>query len=303
MNLLDETKLLSKKYNILPSRQKGQNFLINEDILDIIIKASDLKKSDEVLEIGPGFGILTQELAKKAGRVLAVELDKKLAEFLRIQFKKSKDIKIIEKDILDLEISDLPILRPVIGEASEGRGSKSYKLIANLPYNITSAVLRKFLENEYKPELIVVMVQKEVAERICAKAGEMSLLSVSVQFYALPEIVEIVSKENFWPKPEIDSAILRLRPRNYAELRGTTRNFSEDFFQIVRIGFSSRRKQLQNNLANGLKIKNQKIKEILEELKMDPLIRPQDLSISDWIKLVEVLKSPNPLYQGGTKSA
>jgi 16S rRNA (adenine1518-N6/adenine1519-N6)-dimethyltransferase len=275
MNLLDETKLLSRKYNILPSRQKGQNFLINEEILDIIIKASDLKKEDEVLEIGPGFGILTEELAKKSGRVVAVELDKKLAEFLRIQFKKSKTIKIIEKDILDLEISDL--------------GFKNYKLIANLPYNITSAVLRKFLETDIKPKLIVVMVQKEVAERICAKAGEMSLLSVSVQFYADPEIVAVVPKENFWPEPEIDSAILRIKTRTHA---GGKRGFGEeDFFRIVRIGFSSRRKQLQNNLANGLKIKNQKIKEILEKLKMDPLIRPQDLSVSDWIKLVEALKS------------
>lgn len=278
MNLLEETKLLSQKHNILPSRQKGQNFLIDESVLAKIVEAADLKPKDKALEIGPGFGVLTRELVKRSNRVVAVELDKKLAFFLKRRFKDFKNLEIIEKDILDLKIED--------------EGFKKYKLIANLPYNITSIVLRKFLETEYKPELIVVMVQKEVAERICAKPGGMSLLSVSVQFYAEPEIVAIVPKESFWPEPEIDSAILRIVTRNYAELRGTMRNLSEkDFFQIVRIGFSSRRKQLHNNLANGLRLEGKIIKNILSNLNLDPLIRAQDLGVSDWLKLAKALKS------------
>ncbi|TSC96175.1 MAG: 16S rRNA (adenine1518-N6/adenine1519-N6)-dimethyltransferase [Parcubacteria group bacterium Athens1014_10] len=183
-----------------------------------------------------------------------------------------KDVEIIEGDILKLTYNQQLI-------------THNFKIVANIPYSITGNFLRKFLENKIKPEEMVLLVQKEVAERIAARPGKMSLLSVAVQFYSQPEIISLVSKKSFYPEPKVDSAIIRLKIKSQE-----SRIDEKVFFKIVKIGFSNRRKQLHNNLATGLKMNNEEIKEIFKKLNFNPKIRAQDLSVEDWIRLSEKLK-------------
>ncbi len=272
-NLLEQTKELCRLYNIKPARSKGQNFLISEEIYDEIITAADLKPDDVVLEVGPGLGFLTAKLSARVKRVIAVELDDKLAEVLktRLQAQGVKNMEVVNQDVLETPLA--PLLKG--GE---------FKIVANLPYNITSIFLRKFLsENENKPELVVLMLQKEVAERICAQAGEMSLLAVSVQFYARPEIVEIVKKENFWPEPEVDSAIVKITPHPNPLLAK-----ERELFRLVKFGFAAKRKMLKNNLAAGLRLEMKIVEERLAIAGFNPKIRAQELTVDDWLKLARV---------------
>jgi len=278
---ISQLKQILKMYDIWPSKGKGQNFLIDESVLEQIVQAADLKATDKVLEIGPGLGVLTEKLIKTAGTVLAVELDKKILTYLQTKFIEKKNLKIIEGDILKIknqEISD-----------QLGVG---YKVVANIPYNITSPIIQKFLTYEPKPTELVLLVQKEVAQRICAQAGDMSILAVSVQMAAQPEIVGYVSKEYFWPVPEVDSAILKLRIKGVAD--GSTgltmtATHEKEFFRIVKIGFSARRKKLYNNLSAGLKISTEQAKDALKQAGIGEDVRPQDLSIENWLNLVASL--------------
>ncbi len=279
MDLLQQTKQLCKLHNIKPARSRGQNFLISEIVYDKIIKAADLKKDDVVLEVGPGLGFLTVKLAKKVKKVIAVELDDKLVEVLRARLDEHGigNVEVVNEDILRFQISDFRF------QISE------YKIVANLPYNITSIFLRKFLSAEFKPKLMVLMLQEEVAERIVAKSGKMSLLSVSVQFYAEPKIIEMVSADCFWPKPEVDSAIIHLTPQPPLLFRrgGERGRGEKDFFRLVRIGFSAKRKMLKNNLANGYYISQSEAEDKLKKADFDIKIRAQELSVEDWVKLFE----------------
>lgn len=272
-------KSLCKQYNFWPRRESGQNFLINKEVLDKIIQSSDLKKDDVVLEIGAGFGTLTFELAKFAKKVIACELDKRLVKALKnVQdVQNVKNVQIVEGDIFkqwSVVSSQLIDLK--------------YKLISNLPYNITSLVLRSFLEVKPRPKEMILLIQKEVAERIVSKPGEMSLLSVMVQFYAKPEIVSFVPRKNFWPEPEVDSTIIKIEGLTSAwSLRGDGE--TSKFFRVVKAGFSAKRKQLHNNLSVCLKISDNELKKILRKLDLDEKIRAQDLSIQDWINLTKIL--------------
>jgi len=275
---LDTIKNFFRENNISPSRDRGQNFLVDEKVLEKIIESANLKKDDVVLEIGAGFGTLTERLAQKAGKVITVESDRGILPILRRNLENYKNVEIIEKDVLSVVNYESRIM------------NYEYKIIANLPYQITSAVLRKFLENEPRPNEMMVMVQKEVAERICAISGEMSILAVSVQFFGQPEIIQIVPRSSFYPTPEVDSAILRIsRIKNESETN-LKRMDAKDFFRVVKVGFSARRKQLHNNLANGLRLKSEEAKNILLDLGLDIQVRAQDLSVDDWINLGNKLK-------------
>jgi len=312
-------KHLCQKYGLHPNRKNGQNFLIDKNILEKIIAAADLKPTDNVLEIGPGFGVLTQELVKHAGNVIAVEQDKRLAEFLEKEIKKEKsNLEIINDDILQIQNSKFK---------TQNYNSKlktkfavnyqlpitDYKIVSNLPYQITSPVLWKFLQEENINSLsssplkrgrvlesMVLMVQKEVGERICAKPGKMSILSVICQFYAECEIVSLVSRNCFWPKPEVDSAIIRLQTNNHPytrsichrqifTLKGWDNN--KEFMRIVKIGFSAKRKMLKNNLANGLQMPMEKIVAVLREAGLNEKIRAQELGVKEWRKIYWLLKN------------
>lgn len=263
---------------VKPSREKGQNFLINREILEKILEAADLGKNDEILEIGPGLGVLTVELARKAGRVVAVEADRRLAEALRKNLKERSNAEIVEGDILRFPVCDFKFK------------NYGYKIVANLPYQITSAVLRKFLEDECRPGEMTVMVQKEVAERICAPAGKTSLLSLAVQFYGRPEIVAFVPRASFWPEPKVDSAVLKISDiRKISEARIKEID-PEKFFRVAKIGFSARRKQLHNNLSAGLRISDEEIRKIMAEAAIDPGRRAQNLSLDEWTSLAAAIK-------------
>ncbi|MFA5318319.1 MAG: 16S rRNA (adenine(1518)-N(6)/adenine(1519)-N(6))-dimethyltransferase RsmA [Patescibacteria group bacterium] len=282
MDLTRETKKFCKINNIKPARSKGQNFLIKEKFYNKIIQGADLNKDDIVLEVGPGPGFLTERLAEKVKKVIAVELDDRLAIILRNRLK--------EQEITNIEIVNENILKSESQKST--KSIKSYKVVANLPYNITSRFLRKFLEEiENKPEMMVLMVQKEVAERIIAKPPKMSLLAVACQFYADVKIIANVPNEAFWPKPKVDSAILKLQvtSNKYQKIN------EQRFFILVRAGFSAKRKQLQGNLSKGLKIKPEEIKEILIKHGLKETIRAQELSVDDWKKIFLVMDGRNML--------
>ncbi|HED37081.1 MAG TPA: ribosomal RNA small subunit methyltransferase A, partial [Ignavibacteria bacterium] len=288
MDLLEQTKQLCNIYNIKPARSKGQNFLIKEDVYDRIIDAADLKSSDVVLEVGPGLGFLTSKLALKARKVIAIELDDKLAEVLKTGLisREVENVEVVNDNILELGIENFEFR---INNKKNIQNSKfnppagrqnSFKIVANLPYNITSVFLRKFLSAENKPELVVLMLQKEVAERIVAKKGKMSLLAVSVQFYAEAEVIQTVPSNNFWPEPKVDSAIVRIEAkllRFFGKNRRSLASLDEkEFFRLVKIGFSAKRKMLKNNLANGCHITREEAEQWLKKSGLSPKVRAQE---------------------------
>jgi len=298
---MNDLKTILKKYDLKPNKLLGQNFLIDRTVLEKIIGAADLSKKDTVLEVGPGLGILTEELAKHAGEVIAVEKDKRLVSFLQKRFDRVKNIDILQGDAMKFNAPQPPLkLRGGEGELYH------YKLVANIPYYLTSHLIRKFLESENPPAQIVLMVQKEVAQRICAKPPRMSLLAISVQFYAEPKIISFVSKKSFWPRPKVDSAIIKITPRNLPPLqRGIEGDLktitkilpnpplpkegTEHFFRIVHAGFSHPRKQLINNLNSDLKIDRAKIAAALKKIGLASEQRAETLSVEDWIKLTKQL--------------
>ncbi len=275
--MLHLTKTLCRQYNIKPARRFGQNFLIRKNIYNKIIKAADLTKKDIVLEVGPGFGFLTEKLSQKAKKVIAIELDKKLAKVLstRIQELEIDNIQIFNEDILKINPCNL----------FHNNLNFKYKIVANLPYNITSFFLRKFLENNCRPELMVLMLQKEVAERIIARPPQMSLLTISIQFYTKPKIITRVTSSDFWPKPKVDSAIIKLITRN--KLPNINQ---EDFFNFVRIGFKSKRKMLKNNLIGYNNLSIQEIEVILKQVGLNHKTRAQNLFLNDWLNLFVAFK-------------
>lgn len=290
--LLDKIKGLCYKYGIRPEKAKGQNFLICEDALADIIEISELKKDDLVLEIGPGFGFLTKLLAKSAKRVIAVELDTNLAGVLKKELANFNNIDIINKDILNFSSLDLEDLLSQ-SNLSENKKFFPYKLISNLPYNITSAVLKKFLSMAHRPQKMALMVQKEVAERVCAPKGEKSLLSVTAQYYAEPKFRRIVPASCFYPQPEVESAILELDIKK--QFLDSFKAEEKDFFWAVKVGFSARRKMLKNNLINGLKGMGKKVSpkdmdDLFKKIGFNEKIRAQELGIEDWEKLREEMK-------------
>ncbi len=260
MNLdnVEKVKKLFKQYNLRPQHYLGQNFLVDEDVLNQIVKAADLKLTDTVLEVGPGLGVLTQELIKKSGKVIAVEKDEKFVSVLKNTFSIASNLEIINADILRFNFSE-NIKSP-------------YKVVANIPYYLTSKLIQLFLEANHAPELLVLMIQKEVGERVVANPGELSVLGISVQIYADVEIVAQVPKIAFWPTPQVDSVILKIVPKNkYPQIKD-----KKLFFRLVKTAFAGKRKQLKNTIKDP---------EALKVADIDPMKRPQDLSIEDWIRL------------------
>lgn len=270
---INELKSTLSRFNIRPNKLLGQNFLLSEEVLDKIITAAELAKTDTVLEIGPGLGVLTRKLADSAGQVIAVEKDRKLAGALRKMFKNRGNVKIIPGDALSFDPADFQL------------SAHAYKLVANIPYYLTGKIIQNFLTAREKPSLMVMLLQKEVGERITAKPGDMSILSISAQLYSVPEIISYVGKENFYPAPEVDSAVVRLALRKSPLLQVEEKRF----FQLVKLGFANKRKQLHNNLTSGLG--RGEYKEILEAFGLNPLARAEDLSLQDWEKLYKKIFS------------
>lgn len=272
--LLTQVESYLASHRISPRKGLGQNFLVDEEVLKRIVTAAELTSQDVVIEVGAGLGILTRELAKRAGKVIALELDDRLAQSLEKILAPFPNVLLLHTNALEIEPASL---------AKKG-GFSSYKVVANIPYYITSLLLRHFLEASLKPNSMVVMVQKEVGEAIVAPPGKLSLLAISVQFYGRPRIVSYVSRRSFFPQPEVDSAILRidLHPRPAVRVPAVA-----TFFRIVDAGFSSPRKQLHNSLAKGLGWEASQAGSLLQDAGIDSARRAQALSLEEWAKLAE----------------
>lgn len=352
-------KSILSKFNLAPNKFLGQNFLIDQNVLDKIIETADLKAGDNVLEIGPGLGTLTTALCNAGVNVVAIEKDKELIPVLEdnlgiskmvigqsepkhprlhgephvplmhsrmFRFASNNNISIINDDFLQVKFDRIrsefeensqvviarseTILRPDPGQASQSKADTeiaalpadrritrndnkddhsgfNYKVICNIPYYITSPVIRKIFSFPILPAEIVFLVQREVAERIAAPAGGMSLISLYVQFYGKPSVVGIVKPESFLPAPKVESAILKI------ELYKKNNLFPEqekELWHLAKIGFSSRRKTLANNLAAGFHRKNSEIKELLKKAGFGENARAQELSVAKWIELLKVMK-------------
>lgn len=265
---------LLKKYGLRPHKGLGQNFLQDPIALEKIVAAAGIESTDTVLEIGPGLGSLTRYLAASAKEVVAVELDQHLLPPLKSVLTPYSNVRLIQGDILELDPSDL-----IQGD---------YIVAANIPYYITSAVIRHLLESQSKPKRIILTIQKEVAQRICEEPGEMSLLALSVQVYGKPRIAAYIPAGAFHPSPNVDSSVLVIdiypSPRIPSELLDT-------FFKLIKAGFSQKRKMLRNSLSSGLSISAANAADLLTRAGIDPMRRAETLSIEEWQRLCENLKT------------
>jgi len=280
-SLLAQTKKLLRRFDLKARKRLGQHFLIDGEVLEAILTAAELTPTDTVIEVGPGPGIMTAELAKRAGWVIAVELDNRLADILKKTLAHD-NVVILNEDVLGTDPGAL-----LQGRAPSFPAALSpYKVVANLPYYITSPVLRHFLEASVKPEVMVVMVQKEVAEAIVAGPGRRSVLSIGVQFYGRPSIVAYVPASSFYPAPEVDSAVVKIDvyPQPPVDVD------EEGFFKLVRAGFTASRKQVANSLAQGLKLPKAEVLALLEKAGIDPRRRAETFTLEEWATLWRVFR-------------
>lgn len=271
MSKLDQLKSQLMAKGLWAKKGLGQNFLIDQDALDAIVEAAGLNKGDHVVEVGPGTGFLTEQLIQKAGKVTSVELDENMVEILKEQFRLTENLEVIHSDILKLNVEDL------VGD--------KYKVVANIPYYITSPVIRHFLQAEVRPKLMVVLVQKEVAEKICGLTGK-SFITVETQLRGHPEYIATVPAGSFYPSPKVDSAILKITV--YPEPK-VPESELKDFLRIVKFGYSQKRKKLSNGLAAGLHKEPAEVRELLEKANVPIGARPEELEIEDWKRLADVL--------------
>ena len=277
---------LLEQWDLRPSKGLGQNFLIDPAALEKIVAAAGLTPDDAVLEVGAGLGTLTRRLAQEAGRVVAVELDQRLIPVLESVLAGLDNVTLVQGDILALDPAAL--FQPPTSNLP-------YKVVANLPYYITSAVLRHLLEAALKPQRMVLTVQREVAERIVAKPGQMSLLAVSVQFYGQPRLLFRLKPGSFYPSPEVESAVMRvdLHPTPPVPVEETAA-----FFRVVRAGFAQRRKQLRNTLAAGLRQPPEEVADRLREVGVDPRQRAEALSLEEWGRVARALSNRSDESRG-----
>ncbi|MBI2062637.1 MAG: ribosomal RNA small subunit methyltransferase A [Candidatus Yanofskybacteria bacterium] len=266
MSLVTEIKNELNQLGLKPKKSLGQNFLINEGIYKKIIDIAEIKPSETIVEIGPGLGTLTEYIAGSNARLLGIEKDENLAIYLKKKFENRINIKILQEDILKFD--------PV----KNGLETRGYKLLGNIPYYLTSHLIRLVLGEWPLPKLMVLMVQKEVAQRIIAKPPNTNLLAVSIQYYARVEIAGMVSKGSFWPQPEVDSAIIKLTPKTEIPEAEET----ERFFKVSKAGFSGTRKQLINTLSGGLKLSRGIVSSKLLSLGIATQRRAETLTLDEW---------------------
>jgi 16S rRNA (adenine1518-N6/adenine1519-N6)-dimethyltransferase len=260
---------LLRAHQLHPKKGLGQNFLADPIALERIVQAADIPAGAHVLEIGPGLGSLTRYLARAAGQVVAVELDKGLLPVLAEVLAPFDNVRLVQGDILDLNPAEL---MPESG----------YLVVANIPYYITSAVIRHLLETSVKPARIVLTVQREVAERICAPPGKLSLLALSVQVYGQPHTAARIPAGAFYPPPKVDSAVVRVDLYPEPLIPAGQLN---DFFRLAKAGFSQKRKTLRNALAGGLGWKHERVQELLGAAEIDPQRRAETLTMEEWHRL------------------
>lgn len=280
---------LLRAHGLRPKKGLGQNFLADPAALARFAAAADLSPQDLVVEVGAGVGHLTRLLAERAGRVLAVELDGELVAILQEELAHIPNVEIVHGDILQL-----PNPSALLRTGLPIPNLLTYKVVGNLPYYITSAVLRHFLEEPPRPRLLVVTVQREVAERIVAGPGDLSLLAISVQFYGLPRIVARIPAGAFYPPPQVDSAVLRIDVGEQPAVALPQGVSERDYFRVVKAGFGQRRKTLRNSLSGGLALPPDSVEEALRQAGVDPSRRAQTLSLEEWAGVARMLNMLAP---------
>jgi 16S rRNA (adenine1518-N6/adenine1519-N6)-dimethyltransferase len=277
-----DTRALLREWSIRPAKQLGQNFLVDKGALRRIVEGAEIDDETLVLEVGAGLGALTELLCRQAKHVVAVELDKRLVPILHQVLEDAHNLTLVQGDILELDPASL-----VLAQSGARAGeSLRYVVVANLPYYITSAVIRHLLETQPRAERLVLTVQREVAERIVAEPGELSLLALSVQLFGTPRVLFRIKPGSFYPSPGVESAVVRVDIRSTPELG---ENEMDAIFRLARAGFSQRRKQLRNSLSAGLQLSPTEVASRLEEVGIEPRRRAQSLSIQEWKLVADVL--------------
>lgn len=272
---------LLKKYNIRPKKGWGQNFLADNQHLEKMVAAADLSATETVLEIGPGLGALSAPLAASVKRVIALEIDPLMVDILKTEMAAIKNFTVVQADIL--AVNPLDVLQ---GQQANFAPGDPYQVVANLPYYITSAIIQRLLETPHPPQRLIITIQKEVAQRIVARPGQMSILAVSVQFYGQPKLCHTIPPNAFVPPPKVDSAVLRIdRYHNPPVIVPDPAHY----FRIVKAGFSQKRKQLKNSLAAGLHKPQAEIVTQMQMAGIDPTRRAQTLSLTEWAALANTI--------------
>ena len=266
MDLTDthDLKIALQLAGLKADKNLGQHFLVDQESLQAVMAAGDLKADDTVLEIGPGLGVMTTPLTQQVGKVIAVEADQRLADLLRRD--QPANLEIVHQDIMRFDLRLLP---------------KRYKVVANIPYYLTSGILRLFLEADSKPQILALLIQKEVAERVTAQPGNMSVLALSVQYYGKPELKAVVERHKFWPPPQVDSAVLQIKVHKKPAFPAEP----DKLFRLIKAGFGEKRKMLKNSLAGGLNIAMDLSAKLIDESRLAETARAQELSLNDWQRL------------------
>lgn len=266
-----------RAWGIRPARSKGQNFLLDAEVVERIAGAADIGRGDLVLEIGPGLGILTEALLRRGAAVTAIELDDRLAPRLEAHFGAEQRFRLIHGDATAIDPSD--IFEP----------GQAYRIVANLPYGVATVIIRHYLESDQPPETLIVMVQKEVAERMTAPQGDLSLLTLAIQLYTEPDYLFTVPKESFHPAPKVTSAVVRLRVRRDIPIDAPAR---DRLFTLATIAFQQKRKTLLNSLSRGLGFDKADLSTRLDAIGIDGSQRPQALSFDAWLRLASTELEP-----------
>ena len=282
-SILEETRFLMKKYNIKANKALGQNFLINENVLEKIVESSEIEKNDLVIEIGPGLGTLTKYLLEKAGKVICIELDKKMIKILEDRFSLYENFEVKNQDVLKVD------LRRMIEQEKENSSIKNVKIVANLPYYITTPIVMKLLEDELYLESITVMIQKEVADRLIAIPGkkDTGAITYSVYYYSIAEGILEVNNDSFLPEPEVTSKVIKLKIRKKPPVEIENK---EVMFKIIKSAFMQRRKTLLNALTNTKVFMNKEegIK-IFQKLNLSENVRAENLSLQDFANIANII--------------
>lgn len=267
-----ELEKLIRQVGLRPSRGAGQHFLMDETVVERMAEAASVGPHDVVLEIGPGFGVLTKLLLARGAKVISVELEQRLIPYLQKIFGQEKNFTLVEGDVFKVRLDQYLT-------------DHKFKLVANLPYSATSLVFRQFLSHAPRPTEMCVLIQKEVAERITAAPGDMSMLALSVQYFGQPTKLFEIPPSSFFPAPAVTSSVLQVK-----KIKEMSAEDEKMMFRLARMAFSGRRKQLRNTLAGGLHVEDEKIADWLMELGIPPESRPQDLTVDNWLILAKNCK-------------
>lgn len=285
MNLYNETKNILKKYNIIAAKSLGQNFLIDDDAVEKILDASKTSKEDLIIEIGPGLGTLTSPLLEKAAKVICIELDKRMVEILKDRFFMYDNFEIINEDVLKVDLKEL-----IKKEKMNNKGIKDIKIVANLPYYITTPIIMKLLEDRLDIESITVMIQKEVADRLVCKPGDKDsgAITYAINYYTIPERIVEVSNKAFIPAPEVNSSVIKLQVLNKPSVDVKNEQL---LFRIIKLVFMQKRKTLLNGLTNGKLGSKENIENMLKSLEIDLKIRGEKLKLEDFARMADFVEN------------